>query len=258
MQELEAKGIASILDYLGEHCTSAPQADSMMNAYLRSLDGIGSEAAGSHISVKLSQLGLDFSFEESLTRMERICAAAEPAGTTVAIDMESHEYTDRTIETYRLLRARFSNLVLCLQAHLKRTEGDVHALLPLTPAIRLCKGAYREPREITTLRRKTRDSFQRLMMRLMETTPYTAIATHDDWLIAEAKRFSTRKSLPKETYEFQMLYGVRRELQKTLAGEGYRVRVYIPFGDQWYPYLMRRLAERPANLRFFAEAILRG
>ncbi|MBW3587841.1 MAG: proline dehydrogenase family protein [Actinobacteria bacterium] len=255
---LRSRGMESILDYLGENVRDTDEADLAAAHYLRSLFAISSGEMDCHISVKLTQVGLDISFEDSLDRMKQICAKAQDMGTIVAIDMESREYTDRTIETYRRLRANFDNVVLCLQAYLKRTAGDVRDLLPMKPAIRICKGAYDEPSDVAFDRSATNESFKEIMSVLLETCPYTAIATHDQSLIDEAKRLSRNRQIPPSRFEFQMLYGVRRELQRKLILQGHRLRIYLPFGNQWYPYLMRRLAERPANLKFFLEAVLRG
>lgn len=254
---LRSRGMESILDYLGENVTDTDEADLAAAHYLRSLFAIASGEMACHISVKLTQVGLDISFEDTLDRMKQICAKAHDMGTIVAIDMESRDYTDRTIETYRRLRANFDNVVLCLQAYLKRTAGDVRDLLPLKPAIRICKGAYDEPSDVAFDRRATNESFKEIMSVLLETCPYTAIATHDQSLIDEAKRMARERQIPPNRFEFQMLYGVRRELQRKLILQGHRLRIYLPFGNQWYPYLMRRLAERPANLKFFLEAVLR-
>lgn len=255
---LKTEGIESILDYLGENVTDERQADQAAQLYIEILDRLSRRSPTSHISVKLTQLGLDLSMDHAIERMEKICAKAAEVNTTVAIDMESHEYTDRTIESYRTLRKSFSNLVLCLQAYLRRTEEDVAGLLPIDPSIRLCKGAYNEPKEIGLSRRETREAFVRTLEQLMTNCSYTAVATHDDVLVEETLRISRERRVPPSAYEFQMLYGVRRDLQRLLADQDYAVRVYIPFGDEWYAYLMRRLAERPANLRLFLEALLRG
>jgi len=255
---LRSRGMESILDYLGENVNDTDEADLAAAHYLRSLFAIASGEMDCHISVKLTQIGLDVSFEDTLDRMKQICAKAQEMGTIVAIDMESREYTDRTIETYRGLRANFDNVVLCLQAYLKRTADDVRDLLPMKPAIRICKGAYDEPSDVAFDRSATNESFKQIMSVLLDTCPYTAIATHDQSLIDEAKRMARERQIPSNRFEFQMLYGVRRELQRKLILQGHRLRIYLPFGNQWYPYLMRRLAERPANLKFFLEAVLRG
>lgn len=257
-RDLAATGIGAILDLLGENVTSEEQADAAAAAYVRTLDAVQREDGKSHISVKLTQLGLDNGTDGTLERMEKICARAAEVGTVVAIDMESHEYTDQTIDVYDRLRGSYDNLVLCLQAYLKRTPSDVERLLPLRPWIRLCKGAYNEPDEIALSRSATNQAFKDLLVQLIGNSSYTAIATHDEELIRFSEGHARRVRIPKEQFEFQMLYGVRRQTQRDLVEAGYRVRVYIPFGDEWYPYLMRRLAERPANVRFFVEALLRG
>lgn len=256
--ETRAWGADAILDYLGENVSTENQADDAAALYSRILDRIAVEAPSAHISVKLTQLGLDQSFDRCLERLEKLCARASEIGTTVAIDMESHEYTDRTLEVFRRLRTLSDNVVLCLQAYLRRTQEDVASLLPLDPVIRLCKGAYNEPPEISLGREETRTAYRHLVATLMRHAPKTAIATHDEHLITHVLRLSRRYRLPPDRFEFQMLYGVRREVQHILAREGFKVRVYIPFGTEWYAYLMRRLAERPANLRLFAAALLRG
>ncbi|MGH2731454.1 MAG: proline dehydrogenase family protein [Actinomycetota bacterium] len=254
--------IASVLDYLGEHAAGESQANAATDLYLKCLTRIKTEGLDTHISVKLTQLGLDQSFEQALRRMGEICGAAAggPSGpaTMVAIDMESHRYTDRTIEVYRRLADRHENVILCLQAYLKRTEGDLASLLASRPSIRLVKGAYDEPDDLAFGSRDTDASFRRLLALLLDVSSYAAVATHADGLIQETIRLARQRGLPPERFEFQMLYGVRRDLQRVLRGAGHRVRVYIPFGDQWYPYLMRRMAERPRNLRLFAEALFRG
>lgn len=256
--ELKREGSLTILDYLGENVRNETQAAAAADAYLGSLGRIASEGIDCHVSVKLTQLGIDHSFEGSLQRVQKICSRAAQVGTFVAIDMESHEYTDPTIETYRRLRAHYDNVVLCLQAYLERTPADVEDLLPIGPKIRLCKGAYNESSEIVVGRHQTRLRFRSALETLLQNSSYTAVATHDEFLVKETIRLSRRRSVPLDRFEFQMLFGVRRDLQKQLSDQGYRVRIYVPFGDQWYPYLMRRLAERPANLRFFLEALARG
>jgi proline dehydrogenase len=269
---LAAQGTRAILDYLGEKVGTDEQADVAAALYLDALHRIGSERSASepapddprgrgldvHVAVKLSQLGLDLSPEATAERVERLASAAESAGSKLAIDMESHEYTDRTIEVYRNLWGGHANVVLCLQAYLRRTEADVAGLLPLGPSLRICKGAYREPRDLVFDAEGTRRSFVSLLEATLGACPYVAVATHDEDLVEAALAIVSRLELPTDRFEFQMLYGVRRELQVRLAEQGYQVRAYIPFGDQWYPYLMRRLAERPANLRLFVEALLRG
>jgi proline dehydrogenase len=234
------------------------QAAAAASLYLDALGRIGEEGLDAHVAVKLTQLGLNLSEAETTGRVDRLARAAAAAGSTVAIDMESHEHTDRTIAIYRSIRASHANVVLCLQAYLRRTAADVEALLPLEPSLRICKGAYREPKDLVFDPGETRRSYASLLEATLGACPYVAVATHDEGLVDEALRIVARLGLDRDRFEFQMLYGVRRELQARLVAQGWRVRAYIPFGDQWYPYLMRRLAERPANLRLFVEALLRG
>jgi len=255
---LNTAGMGAILDYLGENVATDAQADAAGAAYLASLEAIAARGLDAHVSVKLTQLGLDLSFDGAVARLAEICAAASAAGSRVAIDMEGHAYTDRTIEAYRRVRERFDHPVLALQAYLKRTFADAEALAPLHPAVRLVKGAYDEPADLAYGAWKTKESFRKLLAVLLPANPYTGVATHDELLVKEAIRLAHRKEIDRARFEFQMLFGVRRDLQESLVADGYRVRVYVPFGSEWYPYLMRRMAERPANLRLFLEALARG
>lgn len=255
---LNTAGMGAILDFLGENVATDAQADAAGAAYLAGLEAIAARGLDAHVSVKLTQLGLDLSFDRAIARLTEICAAASAAGSRVAIDMEGHDYTDRTIEAYRRVRERFDHPVLALQAYLRRTFDDAEALAPLHPSVRLVKGAYDEDDEIAYGAWKTRESFRKLLAILMPANPYTGVATHDELLVKEAVRLAHRKDIDRSRFEFQMLYGVRRDLQESLTADGYRMRVYVPFGSEWYPYLMRRMAERPANLRLFLEALARG
>ncbi|MGH2721526.1 MAG: proline dehydrogenase family protein [Actinomycetota bacterium] len=255
---LAGQGTLAILDYLGELVATQEQAEAAASLYLDALARIGEEGLDAHVAVKLTQLGLDLSEAATAGRVDRLAGAAAAAESTVAIDMESHEHTDRTIAVYVGVRASHANVVLCLQAYLRRTAADVEALLPLAPSLRICKGAYREPKDLVFDPGETRRSFVSLLEATLGVCPFVAVATHDEGLVDEALRIVAGRGLGRDRFEFQMLYGVRRELQARLVAQGWRVRAYIPFGDQWYPYLMRRLAERPANLRLFVEALLRG
>jgi proline dehydrogenase len=255
---LGEQGIRAILDYLGEMVGNDDQADAAASMYVQALDRIGRERIDVHVAVKLSQLGLDVSQERASDRVEHLAEVAGSAGSVLALDMESHAYTDRTIDVYRSLRERHDNVVLCIQAYLRRTASDLAALLPVGPSLRICKGAYREPRELVLDHAETKRSFISLLEATLGECPYVAVATHDDRLVDAALSIVSARKLGTDRFEFQMLYGVRRDLQARLAEQGYRVRAYVPFGDQWYPYLTRRLAERPANLRLFVEALLRG
>jgi len=257
-RSLAKNEIRAMLDHLGENVTAPEQASEAVNAYVGALDRIREEGdLDCMVSVKLSQLGLDFSSELCISHMERVMAAASSAGSVVMIDMESSAYVDRTLAIFRDLRARHDRLGLCLQCSLRRTQGDIRAL-PAGSIIRLVKGAYLEPPEIAlTSRREVDAAFARCFVRLIDLGHTVHVATHDPTLIEGTKRFVQRRGVPWSRLEFQMLFGVRRDLQRRLARRGYPVRVYIPYGAEWYPYLTRRLAERPANMWFFLSNLVR-
>jgi proline dehydrogenase len=257
-RSLAKDGIWAMLDHLGENVRAPEQASDAANAYVRALDRIRDEGdLDCMVSVKLSQLGLDFSGELCMSQMERVMAAASTAGAVVMIDMESSAYVDRTLAIFRDLRVRHDRLGLCLQCSLRRTEADVRALPPGS-IIRLVKGAYLEPPEIAlTSRREVDAAFARCFVRLIDLGHSVHVATHHPKLIEGTRRFAECRGVPWSRLEFQMLFGVRRDLQSRLARGGYPVRVYIPYGAEWYPYLTRRLAERPANMWFFLSNLVR-
>jgi proline dehydrogenase len=257
-RSLAKDGIRAMLDHLGENVRAPEQASEAANAYVRALDRIRDEGdLDCMVSVKLSQLGLDFSAELCVSQMERVMEAASSAGSVVMIDMESSAYVERTLAIFRDLRARHDRLGLCLQCSLRRTEADIRTLPP-DSIIRLVKGAYLEPPEIArTSRREVDAAFARCLVRLIDLGHSVHVATHDPRLIEGTKRFVERRGVPWSRQEFQMLFGVRRDLQHRLAHGGYPVRVYIPYGAEWYPYLTRRLAERPANMWFFLSNLVR-
>ena len=257
-RSLANDGIWAMLDHLGENVRAPEQASEAANAYVGALDRIREQGSlDCMISVKLSQLGLDFSSELCISHMERVMAAASSADSVVMIDMESSAYVDRTLAIFRDLRARHHRLGLCLQCSLRRTEADVRAL-PGGSIIRLVKGAYLEAPEIAlTSRRDVDAAFARCFVRLIDRGHTIHVATHDPRLIERTRRFVERSGVPWTRVEFQMLFGVRRDLQRRLARGGYPVRVYIPYGAEWYPYLTRRLAERPANMWFFLSNLVR-
>jgi len=257
-RSLAKDGIRAMLDHLGENVTAPEQAAEAANAYVRALDWIREEGdLDCMVSVKLSQLGLDFSSELCISHMERVIAAASAAGSVVMIDMEGSAYVDRTLAVFREMRTRHERLGLCLQCSLRRTEADIQAL-PRGSIIRLVKGAYLEPPEVAlTSRREVDAAFARCFVRLIGLGHTVHVATHDPRLIQGAKRFVERHGVPWSRVEFQMLFGVRRDLQRRLAKGGYPIRVYIPYGTEWYAYLTRRLAERPANMWFFLSNLVR-
>lgn len=257
--ELNAAGASVSIDYLGENVTDASHAAAATGVYVRALEQVAGHGLRANVSVKLTQLGLDFDPRTAYVHAERICATASTYGTTVTLDMEDHRYTDRTIDTcLRLSGAHPATVGIAIQAYLRRTPADLERLIDAGVGVRLCKGAYREPRAIALKRRhRVEEAYGRLATRLLGSRSYAMIATHDEDLIRGALGEARRLARPRDTFELQMLYGVRRELQRQLLAEGHPLRIYVPFGDQWYPYLTRRIAERPANVRFFAEALVR-
>ena len=260
VRSLNALGITASLDELGESVTNEREARATRDSYLNILDRIATAGLDANVSVKLTALGLDISEELCVTLMQDLLERARQHGTFVRIDMESSAYTERTL---RLFEERFypsfrDHVGIVLQSYLYRTWADVERAIELQCRVRLCKGAYREPASVAfPEKRDVDDTYARCMRALMESANYPALATHDPALIAEARRFAGEKRIPANRFEFQMLYGVRRDLQQGLVADGWRIRVYVPFGTQWYPYLMRRLAERPANLMFLTGNMLR-
>ena len=254
---LNARGIDAMLDHLGENIGSPEQASAATDAYVLALKRIQEERLpDANISIKLTQLGLDVAPDLCLENASRVLEAA--GSTLVMIDMEASSYTERTLRSYRMLRERYANVGVCIQAYLYRSADDVRALAGEGATVRVCKGAYLEPSTVAFPRRSDVDrNFGWLAATLLSAGCRVHIATHDPRLIAAARRFVRRQGIPREQFEFQMLYGIRRDLQDGLAAEGFQVRTYIPYGNQWYPYLTRRLAERPANVWFFAANLLR-
>jgi proline dehydrogenase len=256
-RRLNAQGIGGMLDHLGENVASPEQASAAADAYVLALKRI--QEAGlpdANISIKLTQLGMDASPDLCLENAARVLEAA--GSTLVMIDMEASTYTERTLTSYRALRERYDNVGVCIQAYLYRSADDVRALAGERATVRVCKGAYLEPPTVAFPKRSDVDrNFGRLAATLLAAGSRVHLATHDPRLIASARRYVRRRGIPREQFEFQMLYGIRRDLQEGLAAEGFHVRTYIPYGDQWYPYLTRRLAERPANVWFLVANLLR-
>jgi proline dehydrogenase len=249
----------AMLDHLGENVTTPALAVEARDAYLDALAEIrGAPSLDCAISVKLTQLGLDASVEACIANLQPVLQAAGADGTQVMIDMESHLYVDRTLEVLARVRETYPNLGICLQAYLRRTERDIFDL-PKSVRVRLVKGAYLEPPDVVYQRKEMVDAaYARLFTTLLARGHRIDAATHDPRLIEGVRTCVDEVPEGWGRVEFQMLYGVRRDLQAQLAGKGYPLRVYIPYGTEWYPYLTRRLAERPANLRFFLSNIVRG
>ena len=257
---LNARGISASLDLLGESVHNEAEARAAGEAYISMLDRIHERKANANVSVKLTAMGLDVSEELCVAIMHRILQRARDYGSFVRIDMESSEYTQRTLDLFeqRLHPAYRDNVGIVLQSYLYRTFADVQHANLMKARVRICKGAYKEPEAVAYPEKKDVDAnYIRCMQELMTKGNYPGIATHDEAIIREAKRFAKANDIPTSRYEFQMLYGVRRDLQDRLVREGYRMRVYVPFGTQWYPYLMRRLAERPANVAFLTGNLFR-
>jgi proline dehydrogenase len=256
-RSLGVRGIAAMLDHLGENVVSETQASAAADGYALALKRIRESESDVNIAIKLTQLGLDLSLDLCLENTERVLAAAEPAGILVMIDMESSEYVDRTLEVLRRLRARHDGVGVAIQSALYRTAEDVFAL-PEGAPVRLVKGAYLEPPTVAHRSRSGVDrAFARLFATLLSRGHPVHVATHDPRLLAGACVLVERRGLPWSRIELQMLYGIREDLQHRYAERGYPVRAYVPYGAQWYPYLTRRLAERPANLWFFVSNVLR-
>lgn len=259
IKELNTKGIGGILDLLGEGVTDPVGAQAAADEYMRSIKRIEETGIDTTVSVKLTQLGLAFDKGRCIDHLRLLAAEAQAVGTLVEIDMEQVEYVTDTVEVYRALRTDFPQLRLAIQAYLRRTPADLESLKDIPPRIRLVKGAYSEPPEAAFQKAKEIDGQYRYLTDwLFANGDDPGIATHDSELILHAKDIGQQMQKPVEGFEIQMLYGIRRDLQQQLADQGYRVRVYVPFGAAWYPYLMRRMAERPANLRFFLRAVVRN
>ncbi|HEX9310926.1 MAG TPA: proline dehydrogenase family protein [Gemmatimonadaceae bacterium] len=257
---LNARGITASLDLLGESVHNEVEARAAAQAYLNMLDRIHERKLDANVSVKLTAMGLDISEELCVANMHKILQRARECRSFVRIDMESSEYTQRTLDLFdqRLFPGYRENVGIVLQSYLYRTFADVQHANLMKARVRICKGAYKEPETVAYPEKKDVDAnYVRCMQELMLKGNYPGIATHDEAIIKEAKRFAKANDIGSHRYEFQMLYGVRRDLQDRLVREGYRMRVYVPFGTQWYPYLMRRLAERPANVAFLTGNVFR-
>lgn len=259
---LRARGITASLDMLGESVASPAEAEQARDTYLAMLHAMKAAGVEVNVSVKLTQMGLDIDPDLCERNVRAILGLAKGLDGFVRLDMEGSPYTQRTLDFFehRLVGDYGAHTGVVIQAALRRSTDDIAALTRLGARVRLCKGAYLEKPEIAFPDKKDVDSHYVLLMeRLLQSGTYPGIATHDEAIIADAKQFAAQHAVPRDRFEFQMLYGVRRDLQEQLAREGYRLRVYIPFGTQWYPYLMRRLAERPANIVFiFGNVIKEG
>ena len=259
VRELNSEGISATIDFLGEHVTSADGAQRVSYVCLDLVEAIANEKLDANVSVKLSQLGLDVDPKLCEGLLKNIVTRAELRNSFVRVDMEGSAYAEQTINIVERVREHSHAVGPVIQAYLYRSELNVVKLLHSRCPMRLCKGAYKEPSRIAYQRKKEVDAnFVHLMQILLKSGIYHGIATHDKKIIDQCIEFSQMWCISKKEFEFQMLYGIRRDLQKDLVRRGYKVRVYVPFGNQWFPYFMRRLAERPANLWFFLRSALRA
>jgi len=258
-QRINSEGISVTLDHLGENVTSLDEAAASRDAYMRALSEIANLKINGNVSIKLTQFGMDLSLDECRANVEALIRQAAAQGNFVRVDMESSEYTGRTLDLVTDLHARYKTTGTVIQAYLYRSRKDVEMLSARGIRVRLCKGAYLEPPAVAFQKKADVDrNFIELMNLLLETGVYPAIATHDEKIIEETERFVAARKISRDSFEFQMLYGIRRDIQKRLVNEGYRLRLYVPYGQAWYPYFMRRLAERPANVFFLVRNLLRS
>jgi proline dehydrogenase len=257
-RKLNAEGITVTLDHLGESVSTLEEAAEARDVYLRTLDAIHGNGIQGGVSLKLTQFGLDLSWEQCLANVEQLVRRATELSSFVRVDMESSDYTDRTLDVVHTLHARFGAVGVVIQSYLYRSQADIEKLCAAKIGVRLCKGAYLEPAAVAFPRKSDVDkSYLELTRYLLTNGVYPGIATHDEAVIRQACQFVTERQVPHDSFEFQMLYGIRRDLQRRLVAEGYRLRLYVPFGKAWYPYYMRRLAERPANVFFMLRNLFR-
>ncbi|MEI9972637.1 MAG: proline dehydrogenase family protein [Ignavibacteriota bacterium] len=250
-RELNGEAIAVTLDVLGESVTSLEEAAAARDAYLRTQTAIHEKKIQGNVSLKLTQFGFDLSSDGCRANVAQLVEQAAALDGFVRVDMESSEYTDRTLDLVCDLHAKHRAVGVVIQAYLYRSKKDIEMLNERGIRVRLCKGAYLEPSTVAFPQKAQVDAnYIELMKLLLDKGTYPGIATHDEKMIAATKAHVEARKISRDAFEFQMLYGVRRDLQRQLAKEGYRVRVYVPFGEAWYPYYMRRLAERPANVLF--------
>jgi len=256
---LQERGMLLTLDYLGESVKTTDEAAAATREYVRLIEVIVASGIERNLSIKLTQLGVDVDRATCVDNLRRILEPAGGHGFFVRIDMENSSYTDVTMEVFETLwQQEYRNVGLAVQSALRRTEQDVKRLIELGARVRLVKGAYKEPPSVAFQQKaEVDDAFRRLMRLLLEQGTYPAIATHDEAIIADTRAYAAERKLGRDRFEFQMLYGIRRDLQSSLVADGYRMRIYLPFGRQWFPYFMRRLGERPANVGFVLGAVFK-
>jgi len=256
-KRLNANNIAVTFDHLGENTFTKEQSEAAAAEYVILLEEINKNNINANISIKLTQMGLDIDSKICYQNVEQILKKAAELNNFVRIDMESSNYTDLTLEIFKNLRKKYENVGIVIQAYLYRSAKDIDEILQIKGSIRLCKGAYNEPSTIAFKRKRdTNKNYLLLMKKLLSDSQYHAIATHDEKIIRATIEYIKEFNLPKDKFEFQMLYGIRTKRQLELTKEGYKMRVYLPYGTEWYPYFMRRLGERPANLFFFIKHLV--
>jgi proline dehydrogenase len=256
---IEASGLTQTLDLLGESVRTMAEADAATRAYLATFDRIVAAGIGRNISLKLTQLGLTIDRATCVDNLRRILDGGGAHEFFVRVDMEDSPYTQVTLEVFETMwQQGYRNVGIVLQAYLRRSAADAVRMNEIGARVRLVKGAYQEPKTVAYQRKEDVDAqFVEIMRLLLERGTYPAIATHDPDMIAATRRFAAARGIASDRYEFQMLYGIRRDLQTQLQQAGYRVRIYVPFGREWFPYFMRRLGERPANVGFVIRSLLR-
>ena len=261
IRQINQRGCSASFDHLNESVNDDGEAAAETKEYLTVLSRIGETGINSNVSIKLSQFGLQIDPELAYRNARTIVADAASRGNFVRVDMESSEVTQATIDIFKRLRSEFglNDVGIVLQSYLRRTVDDARELLAIPARIRICKGAYKEGPEVAFPDKKdVDDNYVRVMQLLLSSGIYHGIATHDPKMIEATIDYARRQKIGQEAFEFQMLYGIRRDLQEKLAREGYNVRVYVPYGKHWYPYFMRRLAERPANIWFVMKNLFKG
>jgi len=261
IKEINAEGCSATFDHLNESVGSAAEADSEVSEYLNILSKIDDTGINSNVSIKLTQFGLGIDPELAYKNARRVVEEAQRRGNFVRVDMEDSQVTQVTLDIFKRFRDEFglNDVGIVLQSYLRRTYSDAQELVKLPARIRICKGAYNEPPEVSFPEKKDVDhNYVRVMQLLLSSGTYHGIATHDPKMIDATVDFVNRQGIGKDKFEFQMLYGIRRDLQRQLARDGYNMRVYVPYGKHWYPYFMRRLAERPANIWFVLKNVAKG
>ncbi|MDQ3778690.1 MAG: proline dehydrogenase family protein [Actinomycetota bacterium] len=258
LERLREAGLRTTVDVLGESVDSEEAAHHAADRYIETLDALVRRGLDGNVSLKLTQMGLDLDSSFCRSNLGRVLARAAESRAFVRIDMEDHTRTDATLALAREMRATYPEVGVVIQSYLRRSATDVEALIAEGMRVRLCKGAYNEPSSVAfPTKAEVDESYRVLMERLLLEGNYPAIATHDERLIEHAREFAARHGIDQLRFEFQMLFGVRRDLQRRLVDDGYTVRIYVPYGAEWYPYFMRRLAERPANVLFLLRSLVR-